>query len=59
VEAALFFGEFVEYSVKIGGVRLKARSRSLSPLAPGTPICLTVAKEDCMAIPVGKGGIGE
>jgi iron(III) transport system ATP-binding protein len=59
VEAALFFGEFVEYSVKIGSVRLKARSRSLSAVAPGTPICLTVAKEDCMAIPAGKGGLGE
>ena len=59
VEAALFFGEFVEYSVKIGSLRLKARSRSLSPVAPGTPICLTVAKEDCMAIPVEKGGNGE
>lgn len=54
VEAALFFGEFVEYSVKIGGLRLKARSRSLSLASPGVPICLVVDKEDCMAIPSDK-----
>ncbi len=58
VEAALFFGQFVEYSVKIGSLSLKARSRSLFPAASGTPICLTVAREDCMAIPVEKVGLG-
>ena len=58
VEAALFFGEFVEYSVKIGDLRLKARNRSLCPVAPGMPICLVVDRADCMAIPVEKADSG-
>lgn len=58
VEAALFFGEFVEYSVNIGSLRLKARNHSLSAVAPGTPICVVVDRADCMAIPVEKADPG-
>jgi iron(III) transport system ATP-binding protein len=52
VEAALFLGEFFEYSVKVGNVRLKARSRSVNPFPSRTLVYVTVAPEDCLAIAI-------
>ncbi len=51
VEAVLFLGEFYEYSVRVANIRLKARSRSPLPIPIDTPICLSVAPENCLALP--------
>ncbi len=51
VEAVLFLGEFYEYSVRVSNIRLKARSRSPFPIPIDTPICLSVAPENCLALP--------
>ncbi len=50
VEAVLFLGEFYEYSVRVGDIRLKARSKSPFPIPIETPICLSVAPENCLAL---------
>ena len=52
VEAVLFLGEFYEYSVRVGSIRLKARSKAATPIPIDTPICLTVAPENCLALPL-------
>ncbi len=50
VNAALFMGRHYEYSVEVGGSLLKAISHSMEIVAAGTPVYVTVAKEDCLAI---------
>ena len=50
VEAALFLGEFFEYSVKIGEFRLKARSQTAPPIPIDAPVLLTIAPENCLAL---------
>ncbi len=52
VEAVLFLGEFYEYSVRVSHIRLKARSRAAFPIPIDTPICLSVAPENCLALPL-------
>jgi iron(III) transport system ATP-binding protein len=50
VEAVLYLGEFFEYIVKIGGLRLKARSGSTPPIPIDTPVFLSIAPENCLAL---------
>lgn len=50
VEAVLYLGEFFEYSVKIGSLRLKAHSRSTPPLPIDAPVFLSIAPENCLAL---------
>jgi iron(III) transport system ATP-binding protein len=54
VIAALFLGEYYEYSVQVGNVLLKAVSRSMEPFPSGSSVCVTVAKENCLAVPADK-----
>ncbi len=56
VEAALYLGEFFEYSVKIGELRLKARSRTAPPIPIDTAVFLTIAPENCLALSDGGAG---
>jgi iron(III) transport system ATP-binding protein len=51
VKAALFLGQYYEYSVEVAGVLLKAISRSTELLPPDSPVYVTVAKDDCLALP--------
>jgi iron(III) transport system ATP-binding protein len=51
VKAALFLGQHYEYSVEVAGVLLKAISRSTEQLPPDTPVYVTVAKDNCLALP--------
>ena len=51
VKASLFLGQHYEYSVEVAGVLLKAISRSAEQLPPETPVYVTVAEDNCLALP--------
>lgn len=51
VNAAIFLGEYYEYSVQVGEVLIKANSRSSKLFPVDSQVYVTVARQDCLAVP--------
>jgi iron(III) transport system ATP-binding protein len=51
IEAALFLGEYFEYSIKVGSSSIKIYSSEAEEIPVETPIFAAVAPEHCLAIP--------